>query len=111
MTFEFRKVVVDISNPDAGEQPTLAVAIEFASDSKVSLCLFHSVYHRDLKQRPGHDDRVIDEARKLLLESRRAKLQELADCAKSANIEISIELVHVHTIRPTFSSIIRRAGA
>ena len=92
MTFEFRRVVVDIPNPDAGEQPTMAAAMEIARDSEVRLCLFHSVYHRDLKQQPGHDDAVIDEARELLLDSRRAKLQDLAKCARTSEIEVSIEL-------------------
>jgi universal stress protein E len=108
MTFEFRRVVVDIPNPDAGEQPTLAAAMEIAKDSKIRLCLFHCVYHRDLKQQPGHDDAVIDEARKLLLENRRAKLQELADSARTAEIEVAIELAWA---QDPFLELVRVAGA
>ena len=93
MTFEFRKVVVDIPNPNAAEQPTLAAAVEIAGHGRIRLCLFHSVCHGDLKQRPGLENIATGEARTLLLESRRVQLQQLADSTQTQQLEVSIELV------------------
>ena len=107
MAFEFRSVLVDIADPDADEQATLAAALEIARDSDVRLCLFHTVFHRDLKHKPGHNNAVIDEARKLLLESRRVSLQQLADGVDAATAEISIELVWC---KDPFLELVRVAG-
>ncbi len=82
MDSTFNNILMDIDDPDGDSQPVIDAASQVCGDSS-RLHLFNNLYHRKIIDEDAPGDKLLAEARELLLQSHRTQLDEIADTFNS----------------------------
>jgi universal stress protein E len=93
MRMEFRRVVVDVHDPNSEQQPTVEAAAAIVRRTGGQLMLFHNLHHRNFLDERGSGDELVAEARELLIESHQQQLEERAQGLRDEGLDVDCFIV------------------